>query len=242
MATVITPPLHHLENPRSHRMSPPSYSHPMQQAVAEFHRAFGMPDLIHSPGGLPADRVDLRHSLIREEGVVELSEAIDDVREGRADTPVEIIDALIDTIYVALGALVEMGQEVSYLPRSARYPELRLPLVQVAWREKEVISYLLEVNEASSDRTAPSHQYNFAYIAYSAHLALVSAGIDPQPYFDEVQRANMSKLGADGRPIHSRGLEIDGYPEGKVLKGPNYSPPDLAAVYRRLELGKQVAP
>jgi predicted HAD superfamily Cof-like phosphohydrolase len=38
----------------------------------------------------------------------------------------------------------------------------------------------------------------------------------------EIHRANMSKLGEDGKPI----LRED----GKVLKGPNYSPPDIAAI------------
>ncbi len=38
----------------------------------------------------------------------------------------------------------------------------------------------------------------------------------------EVHRSNMSKAGADGKPIFDDG--------GKVLKGPNYSPPDLDAV------------
>ncbi len=38
--------------------------------------------------------------------------------------------------------------------------------------------------------------------------------------FDEVHRSNMSKLGADGKPIRR--------PEdGKVMKGPNYFAPDL---------------
>lgn len=37
--------------------------------------------------------------------------------------------------------------------------------------------------------------------------------------FREVQRSNMSKLGEDGRPIHDEA--------GRVVKGPNYSPPDL---------------
>ena len=32
--------------------------------------------------------------------------------------------------------------------------------------------------------------------------------------FDEIQRSNMSKLGADGKPIYRE--------DGKVLKGPNY--------------------
>ena len=35
--------------------------------------------------------------------------------------------------------------------------------------------------------------------------------------FDEVHRSNMSKLGVDGKPIYRE--------DGKVLKGPNYSPP-----------------
>lgn len=40
--------------------------------------------------------------------------------------------------------------------------------------------------------------------------------------FDEVHRSNMSKLGADGKPVRRE--------DGKVLKGPNYSPPDLKSI------------
>ena len=40
--------------------------------------------------------------------------------------------------------------------------------------------------------------------------------------FAEIQRSNLSKLGADGQPIYRE--------DGKVMKGPNYSPPDLAKV------------
>ena len=35
-----------------------------------------------------------------------------------------------------------------------------------------------------------------------------------------VHRSNMSKLGEDGKPIYRE--------DGKVLKGPNYQPPDLS--------------
>ena len=42
-----------------------------------------------------------------------------------------------------------------------------------------------------------------------------------QPAFAEVQRSNMSKLGEDGKPIRRES-------DGKVMKGPNYSAPDLA--------------
>ncbi len=54
------------------------------------------------------------------------------------------------------------------------------------------------------------------------------------PCFEEVQRSNMSKLGADGKPIYRS--------DGKVLKGPNYSPPDLRTVIERYHLGKDNRP
>ncbi|AEM69440.1 hypothetical protein Murru_0386 [Allomuricauda ruestringensis DSM 13258] len=37
--------------------------------------------------------------------------------------------------------------------------------------------------------------------------------------FEEIQRSNMSKLGANGKPIYRE--------DGKVLKGPNYFKPDI---------------
>ena len=47
-------------------------------------------------------------------------------------------------------------------------------------------------------------------------------GIDLDPVLEEVQRSNMSKLGADGKPIYRE--------DGKVLKGPNFFDPDIASV------------
>lgn len=40
--------------------------------------------------------------------------------------------------------------------------------------------------------------------------------------FDEIQRSNMSKLGADGKPIYRE--------DGKVMKGPNYFKPDFSRI------------
>lgn len=54
---------------------------------------------------------------------------------------------------------------------------------------------------------------------------MVVSGMDAAPGFDVVRESNLSKLGEDGKPILSRGIEEDGYPVGKVLKGPNYVPP-----------------
>jgi len=54
------------------------------------------------------------------------------------------------------------------------------------------------------------------YVTYGAGHAF---GLDLDKCFAEVQRSNMSKLGEDGKPIYRE--------DGKVLKGPNYSEPDL---------------
>jgi len=40
--------------------------------------------------------------------------------------------------------------------------------------------------------------------------------------FNEIQRSNMSKLGADGKPIYRE--------DGKVLKGPSYFKPNIAEI------------
>lgn len=49
-------------------------------------------------------------------------------------------------------------------------------------------------------------------------------GIDLDAVIAEIHRANMTKLGPDGRPL----LRAD----GKVLKGEHYRAPDVAGVLR----------
>lgn len=43
--------------------------------------------------------------------------------------------------------------------------------------------------------------------------------------FDEIHRSNMSKLGADGKPIYRE--------DGKVLKGPDYFRPDINKILEK---------
>ena len=43
--------------------------------------------------------------------------------------------------------------------------------------------------------------------------------------FEEIQRSNMSKLGKDGKPIYRE--------DGKVLKGPSYSKPDIKSILEK---------
>lgn len=59
-------------------------------------------------------------------------------------------------------------------------------------------------------------------IVYVAYGAAATYGIDLDSVLAEIHRSNMSKLGADGRPVYRN--------DGKVLKSPLYSPPDIATV------------
>ena len=66
---------------------------------------------------------------------------------------------------------------------------------------------------------------DLVYVIYGMAL---ETGIDLAAVLAEVQRSNMSKLGVDGRPVHRE--------DGKVLKGPDYFPPNVEAVLRSRRL------
>lgn len=66
------------------------------------------------------------------------------------------------------------------------------------------------------------------YVVYGTAAKL---GIPIDACFAEVHRSNMSKLGKDGLPV----LKHD----GKVLKGPNFSPADLTTLMKNSETPKK---
>lgn len=57
------------------------------------------------------------------------------------------------------------------------------------------------------------------YVTYGAASAM---GIDLEPFFNEVHRSNMAKLGPDGKPIRRE--------DGKVMKPKGWTPPDLVSL------------
>jgi predicted HAD superfamily Cof-like phosphohydrolase len=61
-----------------------------------------------------------------------------------------------------------------------------------------------------------------ADLLYVVYGAAVAYGIDLQPVFDEIHAANLSK----GEP------EVVRRPDGKLLKGAGYRPPQVARVLR----------
>ena len=83
------------------------------------------------------------------------------------------------------------------------------------------VEFLLESNEPQN-LTIDSVEVIDALtdISYLVEGRFVGIGVPSDAAFDEVHASNMSKLGADGSPIYRE--------DGKILKGPNYSPPNLA--------------
>ena len=88
--------------------------------------------------------------------------------------------------------------------------KLRYDLIKEELNELEYAMKTKNLKEIADALT------DILYVTYGAGFAY---GIDLDKCFKEVQRANMSKLGEDGKPIFNE--------KGKVMKGPNYREPDL---------------
>ena len=58
-----------------------------------------------------------------------------------------------------------------------------------------------------------------ADLVYVCYQYAENLGWDLDEALDRVHKSNMTKLGSDGKPIYRE--------DGKVLKGPNYTPPNL---------------
>ena len=88
--------------------------------------------------------------------------------------------------------------------------QLRYDLIKEELKELELAMKTKNLKEIADALT------DILYVTYGAGYAY---GVDLDKCFKEVQRANMSKLGEDGKPIYNE--------KGKVMKGPNYIEPNL---------------
>lgn len=77
----------------------------------------------------------------------------------------------------------------------------------------------LAIHDKVSVRTKARLLKELADLQYVLSGMAVTFGLPLQVAFTRVHKSNMSKLGEDGKPV----LRDD----GKILKGPNYIPPDL---------------
>jgi predicted HAD superfamily Cof-like phosphohydrolase len=109
---------------------------------------------------------------------------------------------------------------IKYSPElsAANRTSLRIALINEEAREFEAAvaaGDLVEVADALGD------------LLYVTFGAAVEFGLDMDVIVDEIHASNLSKLGTDGKPARAE--------NGKILKGPNFRPPDLARVIEELK-------
>tara|TARA_A100001011_G_scaffold324_1_gene419 strand:- start:13623 stop:13994 length:372 start_codon:yes stop_codon:yes gene_type:complete len=104
------------------------------------------------------------------------------------------------------------GQEIKY---KADFPDKKIQNLRLSLIEEE-LSELKEAIKNKDIKEVADALTDILYVTYGAGHAF---GVDLDKCFNEVQKSNMSKLDANGKPIFNE--------FGKVLKGPNYFKPDL---------------
>tara|TARA_B100001063_G_scaffold130213_1_gene121683 strand:+ start:185 stop:526 length:342 start_codon:yes stop_codon:yes gene_type:complete len=108
--------------------------------------------------------------------------------------------------------MLQFGQHVK---NKAEFPSDKI----VKLRYELILEELNELKEAIEQKDIKEVADALTDILYVTYGAGHAFGINLDKCFDEVQKSNMSKLGADGKPIYNE--------YGKVMKGPNYFKPDL---------------
>ena len=104
------------------------------------------------------------------------------------------------------------GQEIK---EKASFPNDKITSLRYELIKEELDEFKEAIDKKDIKEVADALT-DILYVTYGAGHAF---GIDLDKCFKEVQNSNMSKLGADGKPIYNK--------NGKVMKGPNYFKPDL---------------
>lgn len=227
----------------------------LQVLIHQFHWAFRHPtfktdEIIKSTRGnhiLPAvpnealladaQIAGLRLKLLREEiaeGHAGYRDLGDDTKDSTAAF-VELVDAIGDVLVLALGTgcvyhlvldtpsydisetvtkLIEErrhnGSQVIFRLLDEEVNNLEQTLYMTVGAPKKVLLF------ASAISRSLQNIVNWCF----AHASLNNYCLES--ILREIHRSNMSKLGANGKPIYRE--------DGKILKGENYSPPDILGV------------
>lgn len=188
----------------------------MFQRVAAFHRAFGHPI---------ADRPTLPDAGVRSLRIALLTEELREFDVAHAaNDRVEMADALADICYIIAGTVVAYGvgpqsQDLfespydQYLPRDETYDG------GMAQALNECFVYY-ETAEQNDDLVL----IDLSLMTFITSVFGVAwrLNIPINAVFAEVHKSNMSKLMPDGSVLRRK--------DGKILKGPDYLPPDIAGV------------
>lgn len=108
---------------------------------------------------------------------------------------------------------------------AARRPTLDIdPRLRTLW-PRLLAEEVAEFRDAVAGQNLRDVADALGDILYVAYQAAASYGIPIDAVFREVHRSNLTKVGPDGAVAYRD--------DGKVLKPPSYSPPDIAGVLKR---------
>lgn len=188
-----------------------------QELVAEFHRAFDHP--VASKPTWPDDSMmDLRIRLVLEE--------LDELEEALINRDVvAVADALGDLAYVVYGMALVLGYELGCACMEIESSGASFPLKSIAKSGFREVRDRVRLMQASARRKEHySLKCKLEDIIVAIYAMADHFGIPIVAVFEEIHRSNMSKLGANGKPVKRE--------DGKIMKGPNYLPPNLPRVMR----------
>ena len=104
------------------------------------------------------------------------------------------------------------GQEVK---TTASFPDGKIVKLRYDLLKEELDELKIAIEQKNIVEVADALT-DILYVAYGAGHAF---GIDLDKCFAEVQKSNLSKLSENGKPIYNE--------SGKVMKGPNFTKPNL---------------
>ena len=130
------------------------------------------------------------------------------------------------------GSLNRMQEQVLEFHRAFQVPERSTPGFPSTERQRLRVELIREefedeLQDAIASGTIVDVADALGDLLVVIFGTAIEFGLNMRPIVDEIHRSNMSKLGADGKPI----LRVD----GKVLKGQNYSAPNLVKIVEEMK-------
>jgi predicted HAD superfamily Cof-like phosphohydrolase len=174
------------------------------ELVTEFHRAFGQP-IRTRPTVVSQDEFNFRARLLKEESG-EYAEAYE------AGDIVSMAGELSDIVVIVTGTSLVFGLDLEHLVRS--YKALN------NWTLTDAVHSAI-----GPFTTLDEFGRTLAAVMVLTCEEADRHGIPLQPVLCEIHAANMTKLGDNGTVL----LRED----GKVLKSPNFRPPNVAPILAR---------
>jgi len=115
----------------------------------------------------------------------------------------------------AIDFRLAMGQPLNFFSRDV--VKLQKTLISEEYTELLAALYLAS-DDLGNKRAREEALKELADLVYVCYQLAAAVGWDLDEALDRVQASNMSKL-VDGKPLRRE--------DGKILKGPNYQPPNL---------------